>query len=463
MWTQKARIVLFGVVSFYVIALVNESFVLYAVCSAGAALLGICYLLAGRSLRGLSCHRTLLVDRLVEGGTLPVRMTVQNADGRARREVVVTDPIVNLTSGTAARRYEILVPEVPPAGETIGRGDYTCPERGRYRVGPLTLRGGDPLGLFRPQQEFELRDTVVAYPRTFDMPAGLLRGGTLLSMHDAQRAPARGHGHEFRAIREYVEGDDLRWVHWRTTAHLGRLTIKEFESGAAASVTIIVDLSKAGKHGAAPNSTIDYAARIASSIARDAVLRGGFVRLRGNAKAAIATPLERGDAHLHRILAILAEVDGNGDASVAALVAAQQPSIPAGSEAVLITAVPDEGLTRRILPLLDNNVGVAVLLLAAHTFAHGRPEAGGAATASSERRGSASRRPRAPSHAPSPDVPYAPHDYGRLARRLHALGARVAIIEAGADLPVALASVVRWHGSGAVAPGDRRIPAPSRR
>jgi uncharacterized protein (DUF58 family) len=415
----------------------------------------------------------VLLDRLVEGAMLPVRVSVHNDGGRVRREVTVRDAVANITSGTSPRRYELLVPEVGPRAEVTVRCSYECPQRGRYRVGPLTLAGSDPLGLFELRREFELRDTVVAYPRTFDMPAGLLRGGMLLSMHDAQRAPARGYGHEFRAIREYVEGDDLRWVHWKTTAHLGRLTIREFESAAAASVTLMVDLSRADMHGVAPDSTVDYAARIASSIARDSVLRGGFVRLCGNARSAIATPLERGDAHLHRILSILAEVDGNGDIPFTSLVAAQQPSIPTGSEAVLITALPDEALTQCVLRLVDNSVGVAAILLAAHTFAATGPadSRGGSPELRPPRRwpfGKAARRdsgaePHGGGAASSPAARlHAPQEYRRLARRLRALGARVAVIELGADLALALASVVRWQSAGAVSPGDRRLRALSR-
>jgi len=467
MWTQKAKILLFGVVSFYVIALVNESFVLYAACSAGVALLGICYLLARRSLHGLHCRRTVLLDRLVEAGTLPVRVTVTNGGGRPRREVAVTDAMRNLTSGTARREYELLVPEVPANGDAVGNGEYLCAERGRYCVGPVILHGGDPLGMFEVQRQFDILDTVVAYPRTFDMPAGLLRGGSPLNVQDARRAPARGQGHEFYGIREYVEGDDLRWVHWKTTAHLGRLTIKEFESGAAASLTIVLDLSQTGKYGVGPNSTVDCAARIASSVARDSMLRGGFVRLCGHAKSPISTPLERGDAHLHRILEILAEVDATGQMPLPALVAAEQANIPAGSEAVLITAVPDGALTQYLLPLLDKNVGVAVVLLAAHTF-DAPPSKSSDQQDGSSRLQSLLRRLFATARSPEPHgsqseaVPpasrgprYAPEAYGDLAQRLRALGVRVAIVESGADLPLALASILRWQGSG---PQRRRSP-----
>jgi uncharacterized protein (DUF58 family) len=469
MWTQKGKILLFGVVSFYLIALVNESLVLYAVCSAGVALLGICNILARRSLRGLSCRRTALLDRLVEGGTLPVRMTVSSVDHRMRTDVSVGDSMRNLTSHTRRRQYSTLIREVAPNGEATAMAQYVCPERGRYQIGPVKLCGSDPFGLFQLEQEFELRDTVVAYPRTFDMPAGLLRGGMHLIMRDAQRSPSRGQGHEFRAIREYVQGDDLRWVHWKTTAHLGRLTIKEFESGAAASITILLDLSSAGRYGTAPDATVDYAARIASSVARDSILRGGFVRMCANAKSAIATPLDRGDAHLHRMLSTLAEVDANGDAPFSALVAAEQRSTPAGSDAILITALPDETLTQCVLPLLHNNVGVAVVLLAAHTFPAADEEPADTQGRLSRLRAYAKRLsvtyPYDPSElaqgsGPQVETP-GPEEYRRLARQLRSLGVRVAVVEHGADLSTALSSIVRWHGAGAVGPVDRRLVAAS--
>ena len=60
-----------------------------------------------------------------------------------------------------------------------------------------------------------------------------------------ETAQVRGSGTDFHGVREYQPGDELRHVHWRTTARTGTLSVAEYAQGASRDAVIALDLSRA--------------------------------------------------------------------------------------------------------------------------------------------------------------------------------------------------------------------------
>jgi len=140
---------------------------------------------------------------------------------------------------TVRDRLPAGVAAAPPGSETreaaghavvdaaIGGADvsYTIVprRRGAHEIGPATVVVTDVLGLLQRPFVVDTRDTLVAYPRIGTLPAGVraaLRAASV-SRDAAQRD-------EFDDLREYVRGDALRDVHWKSSARHDRLMVMEF-------------------------------------------------------------------------------------------------------------------------------------------------------------------------------------------------------------------------------------------
>lgn len=102
--------------------------------------------------------------------------------------------------------------------------------RGVYRVGPVRVAVTDPLGLMTRSAEAGPVDTLIVYPRTEVLEGyPVVRGRDPSIQASRPEFSARG-GEDFFTIREYRHGDDLRRVHWPTTARRDELMIRQFET-----------------------------------------------------------------------------------------------------------------------------------------------------------------------------------------------------------------------------------------
>jgi uncharacterized protein (DUF58 family) len=121
--------------------------------------------------------------------------------------------------------------------------ELECRRRGYYHLGPLTMQTGDLLGTTRLSHAYETPDTVVVYPRIIRLAGLELPSRTLYgSLPSKQRLfedPARIMG-----VRDYVPGDSLRQVAWKTSAIIGRLQVKRYQPAIALDTTIFLDLDR---------------------------------------------------------------------------------------------------------------------------------------------------------------------------------------------------------------------------
>ena len=94
-----------------------------------------------------------------------------------------------------------------------------------------------PFALFEKWRELLVEDSILVYP------ARLKTELPLMAMHDQgdHSGTARGRGTETRELREFRSHDELRAVHWRRSAALGRLVVREFEREAGHLLSIRLD------------------------------------------------------------------------------------------------------------------------------------------------------------------------------------------------------------------------------
>lgn len=171
--------------------------------------------------------------------------------------------------------------------------DYTVrPEaRGQYDVGPLTVRVSDPFGLVEVIRSFPATTTLTAVPRTVELPTIDL-GSTFAGSGDQRPRDFAGGSAEDVTVREYRRGDDLRRVHWRSSARVGELMVRREEQPWQMRATVLLD-NRAGAHrGAGLASSLETAVSVAASVLVHLSRRGYAVRLVTGADGPIASSLE---------------------------------------------------------------------------------------------------------------------------------------------------------------------------
>lgn len=229
-------------------------------------------------------------------------------------------------------------------------------KRGVFKLGPTTLISGDPFGLFIVKKHFKQSSEILVYPRVEDIdqfpgPAGLLPGGDALKRRTHQVTPNSA------SIREYLPGDALNRIDWKSSARTDKLMVKEFELDPLAEVWIFVDGEKISHDELAhnletdvkgiifgeldrpslPPSSVEYAASAAASIARYYLRRGRSVGLALLQDREELLPPDKGARQLDKIYERLAFFKSNGENAFTGLLVTQSRRLPRGSTVVVIT------------------------------------------------------------------------------------------------------------------------------
>ncbi len=173
--------------------------------------------------------------------------------------------------------------------------------RGVYPLEKLTLATDYPFGLFRKERDIPVPGEILVWPRTdlrIRVPSAAegRRAGPAAESGSA----ARGVRGEYRSLREYRPGDDLRDVHWKATARTGRAVVREYDRDAADPLWVSLDVST--PEGAASEHAADVAASLVARLIRE----GSPVALHAGERS--VSP-GSGPAQLERILDALARVD----------------------------------------------------------------------------------------------------------------------------------------------------------
>lgn len=132
----------------------------------------------------------------------------------------------------------------------------------------------------------------------------------------AHRSPRRGPGVEFGGHRNYVPGDDLRWLDRHALMRHGRLLVREFETDTDRAVRLVVDASASMgyRSAGAPGAKLAFAALVAAALARVALSGGDPVALDfvGGANHR-PLPATGGREAFERLVSALEMVDASGD------------------------------------------------------------------------------------------------------------------------------------------------------
>jgi uncharacterized protein (DUF58 family) len=289
-WRDEWVIVLLAVLML-VIATNTQTGWLYVVVAVLAALLALGFILPRLTLRGLEVTR-LAVPPAWEGDTVTIRLRVRNPSRWPRFVIGLEEhpPFPPPPAEGEARPEESASPLRFVIGVVPGGAGVTveypvhCRFRAALPFAPVTLGTGTPLGLFPLSRSFDTGGEIVVYPRAVKPPRAAPALATPRLAASTRTFHRAGSSYDLHGIREYQFGDDTRFVHWPTSARVGRLMLREFREVGAERVAILVDTALRCGHGPPGRTPLDMAARVAAWLVEEARRNAAHVTLlRGDA------------------------------------------------------------------------------------------------------------------------------------------------------------------------------------
>ncbi len=275
-----------------------------------------------------------------------------------------------------------------------------CRRRGRFRLGPITTISGDPFGLFVFERRLPNTTTAITiHPAAVDLPTfatpmGQLPGG------DAIRRRTHHTTTNVAGTREYAPGDSFSRIHWRSTARMERLIVKEFELDPAADVWIFLDMERGvqtgqwwedkwdlsdlsqlwfGEHRAIrlPPNTEEYSVTIAASVAKYFLRKQravGFVAYGHASRHEIVQP-DRGERQLNRLLEVLAVLRAEGNIPFGHMLGVESARLGRNNTLVAVTPSAEASWVKSLRETKRRGLRTIAALVDANTFGgHGDTE-----------------------------------------------------------------------------------------
>ncbi|HWH29702.1 MAG TPA: DUF58 domain-containing protein [Mycobacteriales bacterium] len=218
----------------------------------------------------LACSRRLDPPRVEAGRPATVRLHLDNVSRLPSGVMLMEDALPYTLGG----RPRFVLDRVEPQGARDVSYPARSEVRGRFTVGPLSVRLADPFGLCELTRSFATTDELIVTPVISALPAVRLGGDWAGGGESTARAVATS-GPDDVATREYRHGDDLRRVHWRSTARVGELMVRREEQPFQNRAALLLDGRAQAHRGDGPASSFEWAVSAVASVGV-ALGRAGF-------------------------------------------------------------------------------------------------------------------------------------------------------------------------------------------
>jgi len=261
-----------------VVAIMLGSPALFYMGTALIATIGACRLQAWLSVKGLRFERIAPASVRV-GDLVTVQITVWS-ERKIRR------PLIEVRDNRPGR---LLIADLSPSLPIAAAYDIPIQtqyqfrplKRGRFKWSGLTVEGTDALGLVTQKKQYETAPAEMTVlprpiPVSVELPAAAGWG-----ISEAESGQTRGAGLEPRGVRNFVYGDSLRHVHWRSTAKTGQLLVKEFEAGTHAAAAFLIQRTVGTEVGTGANTSLELMCGHAVYLAEAFLRQGARVEFPG--------------------------------------------------------------------------------------------------------------------------------------------------------------------------------------
>ena len=208
-------------------------FVVIAVGGLLALITAVPFVVGGHE---LDLKREIDPERVEVGGVSTSVLTVHNTGSRATAPRVIEDRI-------GGRVKALDVPGLAPGAHTQAIVSLPTERRGVVDIGPAVVTKGDPLGLLR--RDLGRTDQVRLWVHPRFVPLAPVRSGFVKDLEGPTHDNSPAGDIAFHAVREYSPGDDVRHIHWMSTARSGSLMVRHYVDNRRPYIGVLVDADPA--------------------------------------------------------------------------------------------------------------------------------------------------------------------------------------------------------------------------
>lgn len=281
------------------------------------------------ALRAVHIERRL-PERAFVGQVALVEIALSNAK---RRLASYSLEVEDVADGVPTERRCYFL-KIAPGAQQVAAYRRTTKKRGVLRLVAYRLATRYPFGIIEKSRVFDEPAELVVYPALVpvaDVALPRVPGG--LEVPSLRAGP----GTEVAGLRDHRQGDEARSVHWRRTASLGRLVVRERARDEATRLALVVDNARPADAGAAWDEAFELAISRAAWLAQRALHHGAAVEvLARGARSPIVAPGRPADP-VWRFLALLQPV---------AVSAAPALVSPSGAGRAVYLSEPQLGVPR---------------------------------------------------------------------------------------------------------------------
>jgi uncharacterized protein (DUF58 family) len=319
--------------------------------------------------RGLAATRQMSVNLIAHEGQATVEVTVRNS---SRLPVMWLVAAESLPAGLPITGLRGRVG--PLRGRRSFSFRYTLhgARRGYYQLGPVLLRSGDVFGLAHVERRAAIGDAITVFPRIVPITHARLPSrrpaGQVRARQRVLEDPTQVIG-----VRPYQHGDGLRRVHWRATAHTGRLQSKLFEVSAQIDNMLVLNLRRSDYPGSPTEAeeTAELAVTTAASLVQHALERRQRIGLlalgRDPARPATTAPIRvragRDRTQLTAVLAALGRVELGPAEDLASALDQEKEDLSWGALVIIVTPALSPETARSALGLRGSGFDVKLALV----------------------------------------------------------------------------------------------------
>ncbi len=233
----------------------------------------LAWVLLRRTPRDVWVRRDVTDLQIEAGETAQVEVQVGNASRRTG--MLLMEEELPAALGESKR---FVVDPLRSGATTTLRYLIKTEHRGRYPLGPMHVRVADPIGMVDLDHTIPSSASILITPRTEPLPQIAL-AGRWAGAGDNRTRDLLGGGSPDVSIREYRLGDDLRRIHWPSSARTDELMVRREEQEWQSRCTLLIDNRRISHRGFGVDSSMETAVRAAASIMRNLVALDFEVRL----------------------------------------------------------------------------------------------------------------------------------------------------------------------------------------
>ncbi|TDP97232.1 DUF58 domain-containing protein [Labedaea rhizosphaerae] len=249
----------------------------------------------------LLAQRQILPPRVAVGARAEVALTVQSAGRLPTGGLLLQDGVPYALGG----KPRFVVEHLPRHGGVQLRYPLQPALRGIHQVGPLRVTVTDPFGLTEFDKELAGVTRMVVVPKVYPL-TGVPGGSGLGSGEDGSVRLHNGQGEDDAIVRQYRQGDDLRKVHWRSTARHDEMMVRVEERPWRGGTTVMLDHRANAHRGSGVTASLEWAVSFAASACLHLHRHGHRIRLVTESGASLTSEVSEGMHSEHVVLDALA-------------------------------------------------------------------------------------------------------------------------------------------------------------